>query len=167
MQAFPCGLKLKCWRTYTPSPHGLPAPSSRSQPRTDSSSESGCVLSPRNHRVPRAPSPKVGVTHHPGNLKGRLRGHYSSFIAHTGSCVRPNLSRCLGGPSYTRSLQVVASPCWEMVLPDVISACLSLDARAPITAVCEVLIPVSSPTASAFPVLSQVGSSAISHPNDF
>ena len=31
-------------------------------------------------------------------------------------------------PSADRSLQVVASPCWEMALPDVISASLSLDA---------------------------------------
>ena len=45
MQAFPCGLKLKCWRTSTPSPRGCPAPSSRFQPRMKSSSESGCVLS--------------------------------------------------------------------------------------------------------------------------
>ena len=45
MQAFPCGLKLKCWRTSTPSPPGCPAPSSRFQPRMRSSSESGCVLS--------------------------------------------------------------------------------------------------------------------------
>ena len=45
MQAFPCGLKLKCWRTSTPSPPGCPAPSSRFQPRMKSSSESGCVLS--------------------------------------------------------------------------------------------------------------------------
>ena len=45
MQAFPCGLRLKCWRTSTPSPPGCPAPSSRFQPRMKSSSESGCVLS--------------------------------------------------------------------------------------------------------------------------
>ena len=42
--------------------------------------------------------------------EGRLRGHYSSFLAHTGSCVRPSPSRRLGGPSYAGSLQVVASP---------------------------------------------------------
>jgi hypothetical protein len=27
---------------------------------------------------------------------GRVRGHYPSFIAHTGSCVRPKSSSCLG-----------------------------------------------------------------------
>jgi hypothetical protein len=65
------------------------------------------------------------------------------------------------------SLQVAASPCWEMALPDVISASLSLDARAPVTAVCGVHIPVSSPASTAFPVLSQVGSPANTHPSDF
>ena len=53
------------------------------------------------------------------------RGHYSSFLAHTGSCVRPSPSRRLGGPSYAGSLQVVASPCWGMALPDIISAILA------------------------------------------
>ena len=117
MQAFPCGLKLKCWRTSTPSPPGCPVPSSRCQPRMKSSSESGCVLSSRNRRVPSAPLPEAGVTHSRGDLQSRLRGHYSSVLAHTGSCVRPNPSRRLGGPSYAGSLQVVASPCWGMALP--------------------------------------------------
>ena len=66
----------------------------------------------RNRRVPRAPLPVAGVTRSRGDLQGRLRGHYSSFLAHTGSCVRPSPSRRLGGPSYAGSLQVVASPCW-------------------------------------------------------
>ena len=64
----------------------------------------------RNRRVPRAPLPVAGVTRSRGDLQGRLRGHYSSFLAHTGSCVRPSPSRRLGGPSYAGSLQVVASP---------------------------------------------------------
>ena len=63
----------------------------------------------RNRRVPRAPLPVAGVTRSRGDLQGRLRGHYSSFLAHTGSCVRPSPSRRLGGPSYAGSLQVVAS----------------------------------------------------------
>ena len=58
----------------------------------------------RNRRVPRAPLPVAGVTRSRGDLQGRLRGHYSSFLAHTGSCVRPSPSRRLGGPSY-------AGPC--------------------------------------------------------
>ena len=37
-----------------------------------SSSESGCVLSSRNRRVPRAPLPEAGVTHSRGDLQSRL-----------------------------------------------------------------------------------------------
>ncbi len=54
--------------------------------------------------------------------------------------------------TYTQwSLQVAASPCWAMVLPDVISASLSQDAWAMIPAGRQVHMPVSSPTSSAFP----------------
>jgi hypothetical protein len=56
------------------------------------------------------------------------------------------IDRTVGG-----SLQVAASPCWVMVLPDVISASLSQDAWAQIPAGRRVLSPVSSPTSSAFP----------------
>ncbi len=91
----------------------------------DSSSMSGYVLGQRNHRVPRAPLPEVGVTHRRGGLECHLREHYSSFIAHTDSCVGPTPSRCLGISSYTGSLQVVTSPCWAMALPDIISAILA------------------------------------------
>ena len=60
-----------------------------------------------------------------GDFQSRFRGHYSSFLAPTGSCVRPHPSQRLGGPSYAGSSQVVASPCWEMALPDIISAILA------------------------------------------
>jgi hypothetical protein len=49
------------------------------------------------------------------------------------------------------SLQVAASPCWEMALPDVISADSSLDAWACTPAARVVLIPAASHAASAFP----------------
>ena len=42
--------------------------------------------------MPRAPLPGAGVTRHQGDLADHLRGHYSSFIAHTGSCTNPNFS---------------------------------------------------------------------------
>jgi len=74
----------------------------------------------------------------------------------------PTVVALVGG-----SLQVAASPCWGTALPDVISASLSLDARAPVAAVCGVHLPVSSPASSAFPVLSQVGSPANTHSSNF
>jgi hypothetical protein len=66
----------------------------------------------------------VGVTHYQDDFESHLRRHYSSFIARTDSCVRPNPSQRLGFPLYAGSLQVVASPCWETALPDIISAIL-------------------------------------------
>ncbi len=48
--------------------------------------------------MPRAPLPDAGVTHYQGSLNGHLREHYSSFIAHTDSCVRPNSSLYLRLP---------------------------------------------------------------------
>jgi hypothetical protein len=55
---------------------------------------------------------------------------------------------------HSKSLQVVASPCWEMAFPDVISANLSLRARTPTPAALVVHSPVSSHKTSAFPEMS-------------
>ena len=101
-------------------------------------------------RLPRAPSPEAGVTHHQDDLKGHLGGHYPSFNAHTDSCAGPRPSHLPRFPSVGRSLQVVASPCWEMALPGVISANLSLDAWTHTPAVPLVHLPVTSQRASAF-----------------
>ena len=84
------------------------------------------------------------------------------LMRQTESLPPPTVVALVGGSS-----QVAASPCWETALPDVISASLSLDARAPVAAVCGVHLPVSSPASSAFPVLSQVGSPANTHSSNF
>jgi len=66
--------------------------------------------------------------------------------------MRPtNLLARLSVPLYRASLQVAASPCWKMVVPDVISACLSLDAWTFTPAACWVPLPIASPPPSAFP----------------
>ena len=62
------------------------------------------------------------------NVLRHIGRHYPLIIALTGSCARPKPSRCLRSPLCSRSLQVVASPCWEMALPNVISASPSLGA---------------------------------------
>ena len=49
------------------------------------------------------------------------------------------------------SLQVVTSPCWMLALPDVVSACLSLDAWPHTPASPPVPLPVSSQRTPAFP----------------
>ncbi len=109
-----------------------------------SSSVSGCTWLTQNHRVPRVPLPGVGDTHCQDDFKSHLRRHYSSFIAHTDSCARPNPSQRLGFPLYVRSLQVVASPCWEMALPDIISATFVQVPGSILRCVSRVHLPVSS-----------------------
>lgn len=118
-------------------------------PRTSSSSASGVLGSHQDHRVPRAPLPGLGVTHHQGDVSRHLRGHYASFPALTGSCARPPSSPRLGGPSVVESVQVVASPCWTMVLPDIISA-ICVEVLGPIPRrVRRVRLPISSPATAA------------------
>jgi hypothetical protein len=115
---------LQCSLTHTPPAPSLPAPSFRLPASFSPGSMSGYSWRHRNHRVPRAPLPGRGITHCQSILLGRLRGRYLSFLAPTGSCARPPSSPRLGSPSVVRSLQVVASPCWTMALPDIISAIL-------------------------------------------
>jgi len=66
----------------------------------------------------------------------------------TKSLPPPSALASVGG-----SLQVAASPCWEMALPDVISADLSLGAWTPTPAVPMVHLLVSSHGATASPAL--------------
>ncbi len=91
--------------------------------------------------VPRAPSPRA--RHYPGEL------------ATMGSCARPRSSAPLAHRSTVQSGQVAASPCWNQVLPDVISAHPSRRAWTPTPAARGVHSPVASPTTSAFPPLGQ------------
>jgi hypothetical protein len=58
-------------------------------------SVSRCLLSFRNHRVPRAPLPLPGVTCS-GGTSCPIRGRYPSFFALTDSCARPPSSYLLG-----------------------------------------------------------------------
>src|SRR5262249_43825060 len=75
--------------------------------------------------------------------------HYPSFLAPTGSCARPRSSPRLGGPLVVGSVQVVASPCWTLALPDIISA-ISVEVLGPIPRrVRQVHIPIASPTTAA------------------
>lgn len=80
-----------------------------------------------------------------------FEGRYPSFIALTGSCAKPLPSVRLRFPSYVRSLQVAASPCCAVVLPDVISANLSPRAWTPTPVASKVHTLVSSLGALAFP----------------
>ena len=101
----------------------------------------GEVASPQAVMVPRAPSP--------------LDRHYPIARATMGSCARPRSSAPLAKRSPVQSGQVAASPCWNQVLPDVISAHPSRRAWTPTPAARGVHAPVASPTTSAFPPLGQ------------
>jgi hypothetical protein len=83
-----------------------------------------CVPNCRGHRVPRAPLPGTGVTRAGAASRAAWRGvtPSSSLIrAHAPDHPPPRASALA---LRAGSLQVVASPCWEMALPDIISATL-------------------------------------------
>ena len=70
-------------------------------------------------------------------------------------------------PSYTGSLQVAASPCWLLALPDIISA-IFVEVLGPIPRrVRQVLLPISSPTAAASRHGKRVRHTKLSPPSDF
>jgi hypothetical protein len=86
--------------------------------------------STRCHHAPRAPFAPSGCYPSGGRLSGHLERHYHCLIAHTGSCARPTPSRFSLGLA-RGSLQVAASPCSELLLPDVISTRLPPGAWTP------------------------------------
>ena len=107
--------------TYPPPDSGLPTSSSRLwSDRTQS------ALRPGPAQKPRPPSAESSFARREcysprGGIQYHLEGRYPLFIAHTGSCVGPDPSHRLRSPYSGGSPQVVASPCWEVALPDVIS----------------------------------------------
>src|SRR5512135_2336478 len=107
--------------------------------------------SPRNHQVPRAPLPlprrylfRWDFPSHQRALPLLLRSY--GLMRQT-----PILSMPPASASVIESLQVAASPCWMLALPDVISAGLSLDAWPHTPASPPVPLPVSSQRTPAFP----------------
>ena len=115
--------RLKCWLIYTPLDYGLhtklgPYLMTRLIP----------VQSPgpaKARQVPRAPLPATGVT------------SYAMASCTTSESITPPSSLILahapdqipladfGCPYFDGSLQVLTSPCWELALPDIISAILA------------------------------------------
>jgi hypothetical protein len=79
------------------------------------------------HQAPRAPLPSSGVTWR--GVAFRLPRRASPLFPCSYGLMRQTKPPPTSSVSLADgSLQVVASPCWEMALPDVISARLSLDA---------------------------------------
>ena len=103
--------------------------------------------------MPRAPLHARGVT-----LRVEVSTTSSADITPPSSLIRThapirNPPHASGNPSYTRSLQVAVSPCWESDLPGVVSANLSSRAWTPTPAALVVHLPVSSHKTTAFPTL--------------
>jgi len=72
---------------------------------------------------PRAQSPFARRRRYPRRRDlSRITSERITPLSSLLRAARPYPSRCLRPSLYNGSLQVVASPCWEMVLPDVISA---------------------------------------------
>jgi len=106
---------------------------------------------PWDRQVPRAPSLHAGVT-----VMQKTSRVSSQNITSTSSLLRAHApNRCppvaLDSVSGSRSLQVAVSPCCATVLPDAISADLSVRVWTPTPVAPKVQFPVSSLEALAFP----------------
>ena len=149
--AFPQQPKLKRWRAYAPGWCGLLRGSTRSlrDPDCRFCARSGEGREPAKCREPLC---AAGVLPHRRGSPGSSR-RALPLLLRSDWLMRQakSLSPTSGFPWSDESLQVVASPCCEMALPDVISAILA-QALGPIPRdALPMLLPVSSRKASACP----------------
>jgi|GEM_PF-3487742 len=123
-QAFPTSSKLKRRPTYTPYGVGLRVASTSSELRAHRAlcPDTGPFRCPPYAKSPFAPS---GCYPSRSATLRHLARSYPHIIAPTGSCARPKPSHFLRLCLVSGSLQVAASPCWELALPDIISAILA------------------------------------------
>jgi hypothetical protein len=123
-RAFPHDAKLRCWHTLRPDAVEFASPLRHDTGPAVLQLSVWLRTHRRGHRVPRAPLPGAGVTRAgaasrpPGGALPPRRRSYG-LMRQTIPLPAPPVSRCAPG-----SLQVVASPCWQMALPDIISATL-------------------------------------------
>jgi len=107
-------------------------------------------------QVPRAPLPATGVTScavASCTTSESITPPSSLILAHAPDQIPPADFGC---PYYDGSLQVVASPCWELALPDIISAILAWVPGPLPRSVLLVLLLASSQKTTASPQTSQV-----------
>lgn len=88
-RTFPFKPKLKCLPTYAPCLNGLISNSTFLFVSTILQHSVWPVFLSNARHLPRAPLPAQGVTSYGVVSMHDIREHYLSFIAHTGSCVRP------------------------------------------------------------------------------
>src|SRR5215831_17827810 len=120
--------------------------------------QAGRLDRPRRPPSVQSPFAQLGCYLRWGDVIRLLRGHYSSVLAHTGSCAAPV---GLSPPSAFGLVWRVLAGCNQSVLPTAASRRysenLSLDAGSPTPAVHRVLAPVASTVSSAFPNKMWVG----------
>jgi len=154
--AFPCSWKLKCTLTYPPHVPGLlcRSPSAPLTMVIEHSVSYGVTRMAIT--VPRAPSPPWGVTP-PRVVSPRPRPvlpgprRYSELMRQTSPLSRPTLCGLV-----RQSVQVATCPCWEEVLPDVVSSiCVEVLGPVPRRAAA-VPLPVTSRSTSASPYMQEV-----------
>jgi hypothetical protein len=106
------------------------------------------AVAPATYREPLCPRwafPTAGWYHAPPQRALPLLRRSYGLMRPTLVLARPSLGL------YRPSLQVAASPCWSRVVPDVISACLFLDAWTLTPAAWRVHLPISFPTTIGLP----------------
>ena len=150
LRAFPSSARFKRWYAYPPTSLVCLPPRSTSSSAYPGS-ESGHHFSHGTAKCPESLCPTSALP-----PLGRLCSASSEGITPPSSLLRTHAPNPLTLPSFgiasfEESSQVATSPCCQRVLPDVISASPSQDARAPTTTACRVLLPVTSPATSAFP----------------
>src|SRR5437660_8989030 len=110
------------------------------------------MVSPAWPSLYREPLRPFGVLPRRGSCSHNLGQHYPTLNATPGSCARPLPSHSLCTVAWSVSLcRLPCTPCWEEVLPDVVSSiCVEVLGPVPRRA-SSVHLPVSSRRTSASP----------------
>ena len=143
---------LKRRRAYTPSADGLhpgsPTRRNTAQARLRVRRTSAIRRPPAAESPFACPSvlPVAGWRPAPPRRALPLLRRSYGLMRQTKTLPPPSALASAGG-----SLQVAVGPCWVLALPDVISACLSLDAWTSTPVAREVHIPIASLTTTTFP----------------
>ena len=103
--------------------------------------------------MPRAPLPVTSVTCRPGGIQYHLEGHYPFFFAPTSSCAKPAPSSGIRVSTLISRgpCRLLRTPAGNWFFPTLSLQVFPRMLEPLIPSGCRVLMPVSSPTSSAFP----------------
>jgi hypothetical protein len=128
-----------------------------------------CVRTGRGAKAARCPEPLRldSALPDPGRRRAPPREVLAPFLAHTGSCARPRLSRRPWSSLWLRVFAGCCQPLLRRGPSQRYSACPSPRAWTPTPAASGVLLPASSPRASAFPAMQGGSAPRIRPASDF